>query len=307
MSGHKKSPGELRPPGAADKGLSTMRTKLLYHENICLTRGISMGESSIKSGRKKGFVVLFRSAAQDGRLSLEARGLFALMVSLPEDWEYTVSGLAVKAGCGREKVRRLLKELQSVGYLIREQSHDSGGKFGGNVYVLQDEAPLPENPSNGEAENAPLPENTVNGENRQRETPSAGFPPQQNKDLTEEETKKPPKAPQGGKRPSKYDLTEDAKPVLQAYVGEDGELHRALADLIEIRVAKKAINSKRAIVSLLRELDRLSEGRRVDKLLLIRQSVSNSWKSVFPLRQSGGQRAEPSPPTLVAREEVPTW
>ena len=77
-----------------------------------------------------------------------------------------------------------------MGYLIREQSHDSGGKFGGNVYVLQDEAPpLPGNPSNGEAEKTPLPENTVNGENRQRETPSAGFPPQQNKDLTEEEVK----------------------------------------------------------------------------------------------------------------------
>lgn len=38
--------------------------------------------------------------AQDDRLSLEARGLFALIVSLPDDWEYTVSGLAVKAGCG---------------------------------------------------------------------------------------------------------------------------------------------------------------------------------------------------------------
>ena len=134
-----------------------------------------MGESSIKSGRKKGFVVLFRSAAQDGRLSLEARGLFALMVSLPDDWEYTVSGLAVKAGCGREKVRRLLKELQSVGYLIREQSHDSGGKFGGNVYVLQDEAPLPETRPTVTAQKHRCPETpstvkTVNGWNRQRET-----------------------------------------------------------------------------------------------------------------------------------------
>ena len=62
-----------------------------------------MGESSIRFGRRKGFVVLFRSAAQDSRLSLEARGLLALMVSLPEDWEYTVTGLALKAGCGREK------------------------------------------------------------------------------------------------------------------------------------------------------------------------------------------------------------
>ena len=217
-----------------------------------------MGESSVRSGRKKGYVVLFREVAQDDRLSLEARGLFALIVSLPDDWEYTVSGLAVKAGCGREKVRRLLKELQTVGYLIREQSHDSGGKFGGNVYVLQDEAPpLPGNPSNGEAEKTPLPENTVNGENRQRETPSAGFPPQQNKDLTEEETKKPPKAPQGGKRPSKYD---------------------------------------RAVKMLLGELDRLSEGRREDKLLLIRQSVANSWKSVFPLRRGGSPAEQSMPP-----------
>lgn len=153
-----------------------------------------MSESKIKSGRKRGYFVLFRSAAQDARLSLEARGLFALMGSLPEDWEYTVSGLAAKAGCGREKTRRLLKELQTVGYLIREQSHDGGGKFGGNVYVLQDEAPpLPENPSNGGPEKAPLPQNTVNGENRQREMPLTEFRPQQNIDLTEY----PPKAPQG--------------------------------------------------------------------------------------------------------------
>lgn len=99
------------------------------------------------------------------------------MMSLPDDWEYTVSGLAVKAGCGREKVRRLLKELQTVGYLIREQSHDSGGKFGGNTYVLQDEAPpLPENPSNGEQEKYRCPETpstvkTVNGKHRQRVFP----------------------------------------------------------------------------------------------------------------------------------------
>jgi len=108
--------------------------------------------------------------------------------------------------------------------------------------------------------------------------------------------KEPPKAPTGGKEPGKYDLAEDAKPVLQAYVGEDGELHRALADLFEIRVAKKAINSRRAILTLLRELDRLSEGRRVDKLLLIRQSVANSWKSVFPLRRGGSPAEQSMPP-----------
>lgn len=107
---------------------------------------------------------------------------------------------------------------------------------------------------------------------------------------------------------TKYDLQEDAKPVLRAYVGEDRELAKALGDLIEIRVAKKAINSKRAIQSLLRTLDRLSEGRREDKLLLLDQSVTNSWKGVFPLKGRPAPREhDAGKKTWVAREEVPTW
>ena len=271
-----------------------------------------MAESSIRSGRKKGFVVLFREVAQDGRLSLEARGLFALMASLPENWEYTVSGLAVKAGCGREKVRRLLKELQTVGYLIREQSHGEGGKFGGNVYVLQDEAPpLPENPSNGEEEKPPLPENPVNGENRQRQKPSTGFRPQNNKDLTEEKKNKPPKAPQGGGRRSKYDLEEDAKPILNQYVGKDQELAAAMQDMIANRTELKATNSKRAIRAMLSELDRLSGGSRANKLVLLRRAISSGWKTVYPMRtdelpdrvQAVRGTASPAAPDRVIEEE----
>ena len=151
-----------------------------------------MSESTFKSGRKKGFIVLYREAAQDSRLTLEARGLFALMVSLPENWEYTVSGLAVKAGCGKDKIRRLLKELQEVGYLIREQGHDAGGKFAANVYVLQDESPLSGN--------------TVNGKIRQRSEPSTDFTTQKNKEEKNKDLKEPPKAPRGaaeGERPKR--------------------------------------------------------------------------------------------------------
>lgn len=147
-----------------------------------------MGENTFKSGRKKGFIVLYRDAAQDTRLTLEARGLFALMVSLPENWEYTVSGLAIKAGCGKDKVRRLLRELQTVGYLVREQGHDVGGKFASNVYILQDESPLSGN--------------TVNSENRQRlepstEKPLTDFATQKNKEENNKDLKEPPKAPKG--------------------------------------------------------------------------------------------------------------
>ena len=261
-------------------------------------------ENKIKSGRKKGFVVLFRSATQDDRLSLEARGLFALMVSLPENWSYTVAGLAKKAGCGREKARRLLQELQTVGYLVREQSHDDGGKFSGAVYVLQDEAPLPENPSNGETKTSPLPEKPTTAEPSTAE-PSTGIAPEKNKELKTPEEKEPPKAPQRGRRGSKYDLAEDAKPLLQAYVAGDQELHRMLGEFIKLRVELQAINSREAIKRLLNRLDKLSGGDRGIKLQLLDQSITSSWKSVFPLRGKEGQQAQAAPPQRPA--ETRRW
>jgi len=254
--------------------------------------------NTAQAGRRKGFVVLYRTAAQDERLSLEARGLFALMLSLPDNWEYTVSGLAVKAGCGKDKVRRLLNELQRVGYLIREQGHDRGGKFAANVYVLQDEAPLSENPGNGE--------------NRQREIPSTskpstGFTTQKNKEEKKKDLKEPPEAPQGARR-SRYALQDEARGLLRAYVGQDRELARALADFITLREQLRAINSAVAIKALLDKLDKLSGGDRDMKLCLIDEAMANSWKSVFPLKGpkdlpsgGGGERR------VVEQEEVPTW
>ena len=122
----------------------------------------------------------------------------------------------------------------------------------------------------------------------------------------------PHSPPEGGKgknsRISKYDLAEDAKPILRAYVGEDRELGLAIAALVEVRIAKKAINSARAISMLLCELDKLSQGRREDKLLILRQSVTNSWKGVFPLKGYPAQTSgEGGGKTWVAREKVATW
>ena len=147
-----------------------------------------MGEAKIVIP-ERGYFSLPRNAAQDGRLALATRGLLALMLSLPSDWDYTVTGLAIKAGCGREKMRRMIRELEDVGYLAREQSHGEGGQFGGNVYVLQETPPLDGFWGNGECENT-----TVAQECRQRQKPSTGFRPEQiKKDLNN-----PPYSPPKG-------------------------------------------------------------------------------------------------------------
>lgn len=244
-------------------------------------------ERTIRTGPRKGFVVLYRSAAQDARLSLEARGLLVMMASLPDNWSYSETGLASKAGCGRQKVNRILRELIDAGYLLREQRHGEHGKFSSCTYVLQEEAPA------GKAKKAPL-----------YEKPSTAQPSTGNQALNNKEEKNKeintPLTPQRGartERKSKYDLAEDAKPILRSYVKDDGELARLLGDFIDTRKKLRAINSTRAILIQLDALEKLSGGDRGQKLELLKQSIGNSWKGIFPLK-AGGRPAPAEPERL---------
>ena len=87
---------------------------------------------------------------RDERLSLRAIGLMSKMLSLPEDWDYTVRGLAAIVKEGRDAVRKALMELEAAGYLVREQGRSAGGNFAANDYTLYEEPqslPLTEKPS----------------------------------------------------------------------------------------------------------------------------------------------------------------
>lgn len=158
-----------------------------------------MAEQEIRSGRDEGFTVLYNSMVRDDRLPLEAKGLFAYIISRPPDWKFTVSGLAYSTKTSKDKVRRILSQLEKVGYLIREQGHKENGTFGGNIYVLQDFAP-------------PLSENTDNGETRQREKPLTAFPTEPNKDINPVKIILPPISPKGASQDATFDTFWQAYP-----------------------------------------------------------------------------------------------
>lgn len=221
-----------------------------------------MSEGIIKSGRKQSFTVLYKSAIEDKRLPLDARGLLAIMVGLPEGWQYSVKGIAAYVGVSKDTIRRLLGKLEDVGYLTREQTHDENGHFAGNVYVLQDEAP-------------PLSENTDNGETRQREKPSSGFPTQINTKRTKDKKKQTPITP-----------AEVEKRVAE-YCGGDDELREAIMGLLENRAElnrQKAVKTEKALNGILRKLDALSGGRREVKIAMLRKATTYNWLTVFELK-----------------------
>ena len=221
-----------------------------------------MSESRIKSGRKQRFTVLYKSAIEDKRLPLDARGLLAIMVGLPDGWQYSVKGLAAYVGVSKDTIRRLLEKLEKVGYLTREQTHDENGHFAGNVYVLQDEAP-------------PLSENTDNGETRQRKKPSSGFPTQINTKGTKDRKNQTPIAPA------------EVVEVVEKYCGEDDELREWIMGLLENRIKinrRKAVETERAMSGILRKLDKLSDGRREVKIALLEKAISMNWLTVYELK-----------------------
>lgn len=83
------------------------------------------------------YVVIPNETAQDSNLTFEARGLLALMLSLPCDWEiYKEWLLSQSPNCKRDKLTRLLGELTSSGYIRKSQKRNSHGKFISNDYLV---------------------------------------------------------------------------------------------------------------------------------------------------------------------------
>lgn len=116
---------------------------------------------------------------RDERLSLRAMGLMSKMLSLPDDWDYTVAGLVSIVREGRHAVREALIELEAAGYLVREQGRSAGGNFAAINYTLFEspqEQPLTENPSTDEpSTDPPLSENRTSV-NPSDPSPLSDFP-----------------------------------------------------------------------------------------------------------------------------------
>ncbi|MCI1269316.1 MAG: helix-turn-helix domain-containing protein [Ruminococcus sp.] len=112
---------------------------------------------------------------RDRNLSLKAKGLLSLMLSLPDDWEYSVVGFAQICKDGVSCIRATLKELQENHYLTLEQSRDENGRMSRNEYTIYEkpltDLPLTEKPcaENPQAVN-PYAENLTQLSNKQSST-----------------------------------------------------------------------------------------------------------------------------------------
>ena len=105
--------------------------------------------------KTRNYTVMSNHHLRDKSLSLKAKGLLSLMLSLPEDWDYTTRGLAYICKDGVDSICATVRELEGAGYIVRARERRADGTLGGIEYTILEQprgidAPKRENPVQAE-------------------------------------------------------------------------------------------------------------------------------------------------------------
>ena len=99
--------------------------------------------------KNKGYTVMSNHHLRNHTLSLKAKGLLSQMLSLPDDWDYTLQGLAQINKESIDAIREAVRELERAGYIKRSRERDERGCLRGTVYTIYEQPhaePTPEKP-----------------------------------------------------------------------------------------------------------------------------------------------------------------
>ena len=140
--------------------------------------------------KTRDYTVMSNHHLRDKSLSLKAKGLLSLMLSLPEEWDYTTKGLARICKDGVDSICAGVRELEEHGYVIRQRVRNPNGQLGAIEYTILEQPRPPEpKPEKPERENPVL-------DNPEQASPVLGEPEQGNpaqlntKESSKEKSKK---------------------------------------------------------------------------------------------------------------------
>ena len=103
--------------------------------------------------KTRDYTVMANHHLKNRALTLKAKGLMSLMLSLPEDWDYTLKGLSLISVESIDAIREAVRELERAGYIVRSRKRNSKGQLTSTDYIIyelphaEDGAPVSENPT----------------------------------------------------------------------------------------------------------------------------------------------------------------
>lgn len=218
----------------------------------------------IRVNKTKDYTVMANYHFRDKNLSLKAKGLLSMMLSLPDGWGYSVEGLVKLSADGRESIMATLKELEKFHYLKRSQARDNSGKLGEAIYDIF-EQPSSENPTTAKpTTEKPSSENpTLLNTNRLNTN---------NKKVSKKQVAKP---------------VENFDSIIQKST-ESTELRDSLIEFVKFRKLIKKPMTNKALELIIAKLNKLGETDK-ERVAIINQSIERGWAGVFSLKDEESQ------------------
>lgn len=140
--------------------------------------------------KNKNYTVMANYHLRDISLSLKAKGLLSLMLSLPEGWDYTTKGLACICKDGVDSICSTVKELEKAGYVQRRRLRNELGHLTEIEYTIL-EKPV----RTASSEESALPDSSAKaGTPPKREKPVLDYPVLDNPELAFPEQEEPEQA-----------------------------------------------------------------------------------------------------------------
>ena len=141
-------------------------------------KGVDDEMAVFRVEKNRGYTVMSNHHLRNKDLSLKAKGLLSQMLSLPEDWDFTLKGLSLINREQIDAIRAAVRELEQAGYIVRSRERDSQGRLRGADYIIYEQPqPVPDLPT---LENPTL-------DNPTQEKPTQEKPTQLNKDRSSKE------------------------------------------------------------------------------------------------------------------------
>lgn len=221
--------------------------------------------SVFRISKTKNFTVMSNYHFKEKKMSLKAKGLLSLMLSLPDDWDYSVSGLVKLSKDGKDSVMTALAELEKFGYLTREQMTNEKGQFSGVAYNIFEEPQSDSAVSEKQNSEKEISENRISENPPQLNTNLINH--LENKDIKELSTKS------GGLIPDEiYD-------ILIAEI-EDDELRDLYMDYVLMRNETSPLTPK-GLKMLIARGYRLSEFNPSIHKSIVETAIINNWLNIY--------------------------
>lgn len=207
------------------------------------------------------FTVMSNYHFKEKKMSLKAKGLLSLMLSLPDTWNYSVSGLVTLSKDGKDSVMSALGELEKFGYLERERVTNEKGQFAGIEYHIYEEP----------QKEKPIAVNPIE-ENSTLENPTAEKPSQSNTNQSITKSIK--------NNTEEVNIYKEELETILATID-----YPSLCDLykqyIQMREEIGAPLSPLGLEKLIKRNERLTRGDYNLQKILLEAAIINNWKNVY--------------------------